>query len=380
MFFAPLVSSGAFCCPKRIDKEIRPRTLPFMQIAFSADELAHIVEPVERRGSTDARVTGIAALTAAERGDLSFLGNPKYKAEVARTKASVILVPTNFAGEPADGQLFLLVTNPSAALARVCARIEQALWPKPAPGIHPSAMVAADATVAPTATVGPLCVIESGAVVGEHAHLQAQVFIGHDTRIGAHCWIMPGCRVAAGCELRERVRLQPGVVIGSDGFGYEFVDGRHAKVPQVGSVLVEADVEIGANSTIDRARFSRTVIGEGTKIDNLVQVAHNVIVGRHCVLCAQVGISGSTTLEDYVILGGQAGVAGHIRVGRGAKAGGQSGITADLAAGAYVNGTPALPYLLERRFEVLQRRLPDLFRQDDVLQATLDELKKTSAH
>jgi UDP-3-O-[3-hydroxymyristoyl] glucosamine N-acyltransferase len=350
-----------------------------MQIVFSADELSAIVEPVSRRGNTAESITGIAALGAAQPGDLSFLGNPKYKQEVATTRASVVLVPPDYDGAPAADQLFLVVDKPSVALAAVCARIEHMLWPQPAPGIHPTAVVAPDAQIAATATIGPLCVVEAGVVIGDRAHLQAQVFVGHDARIGAECWLMAGVRVAAMCELRERVRLQPGVVVGSDGFGYEYIGGRHAKVPQVGSVLIEADVEVGANSTIDRARFSRTVIGEGTKIDNLVQIAHNVRVGRHCLLCAQVGISGSTTLEDYVILGGQAGVAGHITVGRGAKAGGQSGITSDAPPGAYLNGTPAIPYLLERRITVLQRRLPDLFRQVESLSATVDDLKKTSA-
>ena len=350
-----------------------------MQIAFTAEELSGIVEPLSYRGSTSAIVTGIAALSAAAPGDLSFLGNRKYKGEVARSRASIVLVPPEFDGAPAEDQLFLVVANPSAALARVCARIEQALWPRPEPGIHPSAVVAPDAQVAASATVGPLCVVEAGAVIGERAHLQAQVFVGRDVRIGADCWLMAGARVATGSELRERVRLQPGVVIGSDGFGYEFVDERHVKVPQVGSVLIEPDVEVGANSTIERARFSRTIIGEGTKIDNLVQIAHNVVIGRHCLLCALVGVSGSAIIEDFVILGGQAGVGGHIRIGRGARIGGQAGISSDAEPGAYLNGTPAIPYLLERRVAVLQRRLPELFRQVETLTAALDDLKKTSA-
>ncbi|HEX2101822.1 MAG TPA: UDP-3-O-(3-hydroxymyristoyl)glucosamine N-acyltransferase, partial [Candidatus Synoicihabitans sp.] len=323
---------------------------------------------------------GIASLNTAAVGELSFLGNAKYKADVARTQASIVLVPPDFPGEPAAGQAYFHVANPSAALARVCARIEQALWPKPAPGVHPSAVVASDATVAASATIGPLCVVESGAVIGERTHLQAQVFVGRGARIGADNWIMAGGVVAAECELHDRVRLQPGVVIGSDGFGYEFVGGRHEKVPQVGHVVIEADVEIGANTTLDRARFSRTLVGEGTKIDNLVQIGHNVLIGKHCLLCAQVGISGSTTIEDYVVLAGQVGVGGHITIGRGAKAGGQAGITGDVPAGSYLNGTPAMPYLLERRIAVLQPRLPNLFKQVEALIAAVDDLKKSSAH
>ena len=342
-----------------------------MQVSFTPAEIAVLTQPKATRGASTALIRGLAALADAAPGDLSFLGNAKYKAEVATTRASVVLLPADFAGDPKPDQLFLLVENPSLALARVCARLEQSLWPKPAPGIHPSAVVAAGATIAPTATVGPLCVVESGAVVGERAHLQAQVFVGRSARVGADCWLMPGVIVAAECELGCRVRLQPGVVVGSDGFGYELVQGRHDKVPQVGHVLIGDDVEIGANSTLDRARFSRTVIGEGTKIDNLVQVAHNVVIGRHCLLCAQVGISGSTKLGDSVVLAGQAGLAGHLAIGQGAKIGGGAAVTQDVAAGAYVNGNPAIPFMLERRIAILKQRLPELFRRVDALEERL---------
>lgn len=350
-----------------------------MQVSFTPAEIAALVQPTSTRGTTAETICGLAALSDAGPGDLSFLGNPKYKPEVATTRASVVLLPADFTGEPRTGQLFLLVANPSVALARVCARIEQSLWPKPVPGIHPSAVVAPGARLAATATVGPLCIVEAGAALGERVHLQAQVFVGREARIGDDCWLMPGVVLAAECELGRRVKLQPGVVVGADGFGYEFVGGRHEKVPQVGNVLIGDDVEIGANSTLDRARFSRTSVGEGTKIDNLVQIAHNVVIGRHCLLCSQVGISGSTRLEDYVVLGGQAGLGGHITIGKGAKAGGQAGIAADVPAGTFVNGTPAVPFQLERRLAILHQRLPDLFRRVDALEAQLLDAKKSSA-
>lgn len=350
-----------------------------MEVSFSAAEIAAIAQSKSSRGSTSETIRALAALDDAAPGDLSFLGNKKYKAAVATTRASVVLLPADHVGEPAPGQLFLLVDNPSVALARVCSRIEQQLWPKPAPGVHSSAVVAPGAKIAATATVGPLCVVEAGATIGERVHLQAQVFVGRNAIMGDDCWLMAGVVVAAECTLGKRVRLQSGVVIGSDGFGYEFVQGRHEKVPQVGNVAVGDDVEIGANSTLDRARFSHTVIGEGTKIDNLVQIAHNVRIGRHCLVCAQVGISGSTTLEDYVVLGGQAGLGGHITIGKGAKAGGQAGITSDVAPGSFINGTPAIPYLLERKIAVLQQRLPDLFKRVDALEAQLVDAKKSSS-
>lgn len=344
-----------------------------MQVAYTPEEIAAIVGARRTAGRADRRITDIASLATARAGDLSFLGNPKYRPQVAATAATAVLLPEDYEGAPRENQVFIHVENPSAALARLCARIEQALWPKPAPGIHPSAVVAPGAAVDASVHVGPLCVVEEGARVGAGTVLQASVFVGRDARIGAGCFVMPGCVVATACVLGDRVRLQPGVVVGADGFGYEFVNGRHEKVPQIGTVVIGDDVEIGANSTLDRARFSRTVVGEGTKIDNLVQVAHNVVIGRHCILCSQVGISGSTTLEDYVILGGQAGLGGHITLGRGAKVGGQAGVSSNLAPGAYVNGTPAIPYMLERRLAVLQQRLPELFKRVERLEASRPE-------
>ncbi|HVU22735.1 MAG TPA: UDP-3-O-(3-hydroxymyristoyl)glucosamine N-acyltransferase [Opitutus sp.] len=347
-----------------------------MQFAFTPEEVIAMVGAHQIRGGTKQPIRGIAALGAAEPGDLAFLGNAKYKGEVAGSRASVVLLPDDYAGEPQADQLYLLVKNPSVALAQVCARIEQMLWPKPAPGIHPTASVAAGARVAATATVGPLCVVEAGAEIGERTHLQAQVFVGRDARIGDDCWFSPGVIVQAESVIQRRVRLHSGVVIGTDGFGYEFVQGHHEKLPQVGAVLIGDDVEIGANTTIDRARFSRTVIGEGTKIDNLVQIGHNVVIGRHCLLCAQVGISGSTTVGDYVVLAGQVGVGGHITIGSGVKAGGQAGISYDIEPGKTINGTPAIPFQLERRLVVLHHRLPDLFRRVDALE---QQLKKSSS-
>ena len=348
-----------------------------MQVSLTVDDVAAITQPKRRSGSTSQSIHGLAGLSDASPGELSFLGNAKFKPEVATTRASIVLLPLDYPGEPTPGQVFFFVDNPSIALARICARLEQALWPTPTPGIHPSAVVAAGVRIAPTATIGPLCVLEEGVVVGEYVHLQAQVFLGRNVTLGERCWLKAGVVVAAECRIGNRVLMHPGVVIGGDGFGYEFVSGRHEKIPQVGAVEVDDDVEIGANSTVDRARFSRTVIGEGTKIDNLVQIGHNVNIGRHCLLCAQVGISGSTTIEDYVVLGGQAGVGGHITIGKGTKAGGQAGIGRDIAAGSFVNGTPAIPYQLERRIAILQQRLPDLFRRVDALEAQLVDAKKS---
>jgi UDP-3-O-[3-hydroxymyristoyl] glucosamine N-acyltransferase len=339
-----------------------------MKVSFTPAEVAAIARPVRTEGATTETLTGFASLGSARPGDISFLGNTKYRASVAASKASVLLVPADYSGSPGPNQVLLFVDNPSAALGRLCSRIEQALWPKPKPGIHPSAVVAPEARVAASATIGPLCVVEPGASVGERAHLQASVFVGRSSVVGDDTWLMAGVVVAPECTLGRRVRLHPGVVIGADGFGYEFVEGRHEKLPQIGTVEIGDDVEIGANSTIDRSRFERTVIGEGTKIDNLVQVGHNVVIGRHCLLCALVGIAGSVTLGDYVVVGGQSGLAGHLTVGTGAMIAAQSGVKDDIPAKTSVWGSPSLPLLLEQKLTILRSRLPELFKRVGALE------------
>jgi UDP-3-O-[3-hydroxymyristoyl] glucosamine N-acyltransferase len=192
--------------------------------------------------------------------------------------------------------------------------------------------------------------------------------VGHGTQVGDDSWLMPGVVVQAECTIGKRVRLHPGVIIGSDGFGYEFVEGRHAKVPQVGTVVIGDDVEIGANTTVDRSRFERTSVGEGTKIDNLVQVGHNVVIGKHCMICALVGIAGSVTLGDYVVVGGQCGLAGHLTVGSGAMIAAKSGVKDDIPPKTSVWGSPSLPLLLEQKIIILRNRLPDLFKRVDALE------------
>jgi UDP-3-O-[3-hydroxymyristoyl] glucosamine N-acyltransferase len=329
------------------------------------------VQPVRSVGATSETIRNIAPLDGAGAGDLSFLSNAKYRAEVARSRASVVLLPPDHPGEPPAGQLWLFVENPSVGLTRLCRRIEAALWPKPAPGIHPSAVVAPDAHVAASAHVGPLCVVESGATVADGCVLHAAVVVGRRAVLGRDCWLGAHTVVAQECVLGARVRLQPGAIIGADGYGYDTVAGRHEKIPQIGIVALGDDVEVGANSTIDRARFSRTVIGEGTKIDNLVQIAHNCTIGRHCLIVSQVGIAGSTTLGDYVVIAGQAGLAGHLRIGSFVKIGGGSAVSRDIPAKGYVNGQHALPYLLEQKFQVLRPRLPELFRRVDRIEAQL---------
>ena len=339
-----------------------------MKVTFTQAEIASIVQPTRTLGSASEPIRGIATLGAAEPGDISFLGNLKYKTSVPSTRATVVLLPNDYTGTPASGQLYVFVENPSVALARLCSRLEGELWPKPLPGIHPTACVSPGAKVAPTATIGPLCVVEHDARIGEGVHLQSGVFVGHGAQVGDNSWLMHGVVVQAECTLGRRVRLHPGVIIGADGFGYELVAGRHEKVPQIGTVEIGDDVEIGANSTIDRSRFGLTSVGEGTKIDNLVQVGHNVVIGRHCMICAQVGIAGSCTLGDYVVVGGQCGLAGHLTVGSGAMLAARSGVKDDILPKTSVWGSPSLPLLLEQKIIILRNRLPELFKRVEALE------------
>ena len=347
-----------------------------MSLAFTIAELASLTGAKAVEGACVGPITGIAALAEATSSDLSFLGNAKYADAVASSKAGAILVPVAFAGKPLVGQAFLRVDNPSYALALLCSVLEARLWPRPAAGIHASAVVAASAKVDRAAHVGPLCVIGEGASVSAGAVLEARCHIGAHASIHADCWLKPGVVVGDYCVLGARCRIQSGAVIGSDGFGYEPVNGEIQRIPQIGNVVLEDDVEVGANSTLDRARFSKTVVGRGTKIDNLVQIAHNVRIGRQCLITAQVGIAGSTTLGDHCVLGGQSGVAGHLTLGDRVKLGAQTGLFEDVPADGFMNGTPAVPFGLERRLVVLSRRLPELFKKVDSLAASLDSAKR----
>lgn len=347
-----------------------------MSLAFTIAELASLTGASSVEGACAGPIAGIAALAEATPADLSFLGNAKYAEAVASSKAGAILVPVAFPGKPGAGQAFLRVDNPSYALALLCSVLEARLWPRPAAGIHASAVVAASAQVDASAHVGPLCVIGEGARVAAGAVLEARCHVGAQAAIGAECWLKPGVVVGDYCVLGARCRIQSGAVIGSDGFGYEPVNGEIRRIPQIGNVVLEDDVEVGANSTLDRARFSQTVVGRGTKIDNLVQIAHNVRIGRQCLITAQVGIAGSTTLGDHCVLGGQSGVAGHLTLGDRVKLGAQTGLFEDVPADGFMNGTPAVPFGLERRLVVLSRRLPELFKKVDSLAASLDSARR----
>lgn len=342
-----------------------------LTVSYTFEEIVELVSPSKILGqNTQQMLKGIASLDKATQGDISFLGNLKYKAEVFASEASVILVPNSYVGSPRAGQVFLLVDNPSKALDIICRDIELKTRPRVKPGIHPSSIIDPTAKVSPQAHIGPLCVIGAHSVVEEGVCLVSQVYVGDhvlikaDTTIGAHCSILDET------EIGQRCYLDAGVVIGSLGYGYETEDGCHYRSPQLGRVVLEDEVDLGANTTIDRARIDETRIGEGTKIDNLVQIGHNVVIGKHCFVVAFVGIAGSTHIGDYAVIGGQAGLAGHLKIGDYVMIGAQSGVTHDLEDKSFVRGTPALPYILAHRIDSLKRRLPELFKRVDNLEKT----------
>ena len=260
-------------------------------------------------------ILGVASLDDANEGDLSFYGNPKYLKALRKSRATAVLVPHGFAEEVPATRVW--VDNPAEAFAKLL----EVFAPPPIdfePGIHPTALVASDAEVGENVTIQAFAVVESGARIGARTVVGAYGYIGHHAVLGEDCHIYPHVTIRERSMIANRVILHPGVVIGSDGFGYELRDGRQQKIPQTGTVQIDDDVEIGANSTVDRARFGRTWIQEGVKIDNLVQIAHNVTIGRHSIICAQVGISGSVRVGSYVTLAGKVGVNGHIEIGDGA--------------------------------------------------------------
>ena len=326
---------------------------------------AQVAEHVGGRteGDPAARITGLAGLRAAHPGELTFLADRKHSRLLAETRASVLMIPEQMDLPPGcKASACIRVPDIDAALDRV-ARL---LAPPEAPrteGIHPAAVLGRLVALGRNVSIGPCCVIEDRVTIGDDATICGQVFIGHGASIGAGTRLHSGVKIGHGCEIGSRVILHPGVVIGGDGFGFVLKGQHHEKIPQLGTVVIEDDVEIGSNTTVDRARFGATRIGRGTKIDNLVMIAHNVQVGQHCIITAQCGIAGSTVIGDYVMIGAQTGIVGHISIGDRAKIGAGSGITKDIPADAAVLGAPAEPRERAVRSMIAIRKLPNLIEE-----------------
>jgi len=317
-------------------------------------------------GDPAVEIRGVGSLSEAQAGEISFLANPRYHQQLADTRATVVLVRQDWTGPHTCA--LLRVADPNRAFAEVALALAPAPLADP-PGVHASAVLADDVQLGDEVHIGPHCVVEAGARIGDRSVLMAGCYVGPGVCIGTECRLHPHVSIRAHCSLGDRVWIHDGTVIGSDGFGYApHPDGHWEKIQQLGTVDVGDDVEIGANVTVDRARFGKTRIGRGVKIDNLVQVAHNVQIAEHTVMAAQVGISGSTRIGKGVQIGGQAGLAGHLTIGDKAIVGAQAGVTKSVSAGQFVSGYPAMEH---RRATLLQAhlgKLPELKKRVQALE------------
>lgn len=319
-------------------------------------------------GDPELRITGVAPLERAGAADVSFLANPRYREAAERSGAGAVLVAE---GVVLPGKTLLVCANPYAAFAKVLALFHPER--RREPGIHPTAVLGEGCTVAPDAHIGPLAVLLDGVTVGPRSVVEAGCVLMEECEVGEDCRLFPRVVLYPRTRLGNRVILHAGVVVGSDGFGYAPERGVHRKVPQVGRAVIEDDVEIGANTTVDRGTLEETRIGAGTKIDNLVQIAHNVRTGEGCILVAQSGISGSTRLGRGVIFAGQSGAVGHIRIGDGVRVGAKSAVTKDLPDGAFVTGHPAVDHRLWLKERALSGRLEEMFKRLRALERRLGE-------
>lgn len=318
-------------------------------------------------------VTGVANLAEATASDAAFLENRKYGALAETAPAGLLFVPTDCADMPCAAKARIVTPEPRGGYALLIKLIDEAgRTPRPA-GVSPKASVHPSAELGAGVHVGDFTVVEAGAKVGEGSVLMPQVFVGANVRLGKGCLLYPGVVVREDCVIGDGVIVHPGAVIGADGFGFltDKRTGRHAKIPQIGNVVIEDRCEIGANVTIDRGAVGSTVVKSGTQIDNLVQIGHNARLGRDCVVVSQVGIAGSTVVGNNVILAGQVGVAGHLNIGDGAQIGAQSGLMADVPPKAIMFGSPARPHREAFKLQALLGRLPELFEKVKELEKKL---------
>ncbi len=324
-------------------------------------------------GNQDIEITGLAPLDKAQKGDISFLANKKYKKYLTSTQASAVIVPPDIEGLKIA---VIRVTNPYLAYARLAQLFYK--WPYPFKGVSEKAFVAPSATIGKGVTIYPFAYIDEEAKIGDETIIFPGVYVGPRVKIGQKSIIYANVSILSGCVIGERVIIHSGAVIGSDGFGFATDDkGRHLKIPQMGTVVIEDEVEIGANTAIDRAALGETRIKRGTKVDNLVQIGHNVEVGENSILVAQVGIAGSTKIGNNVVLAGQVGVVGHIQIGNYVQVGAKTGVPKSLPEGARVaSGVPAMPYQTYLRTVSLLPKLPELWQRIRNLEKELEDIKQ----
>jgi UDP-3-O-[3-hydroxymyristoyl] glucosamine N-acyltransferase len=335
-------------------------------MVFALQELATL-SGGELIGDPKLQITGAATLGESTPGEISFFVNRKYIQLLRKTRASAIFVPPDFA-EPINAAQ-VRVSSPSKAFEQVVLKFA----PRPVtfvPGIHPTAVIDPSVQLGKRVSIQPLAVIEAGTIIGDETIVGAGSYIGHGTVIGSACHIYPRVTVRERSKIGSRVIIHSGAVIGADGFGFEMIDARQQKIQQLGIVQIDDDVEIGANTTVDRARFGRTWIQQGVKIDNLVQIAHNVVIGKNSVIVAQTGISGSTRVGERVMMGGQVGVVGHLEIGDETAIGAQSGISKSTPGGVWF-GSPAVPLAEAKQQIAWIHRLGKLFARVKAIEKKL---------
>lgn len=337
-------------------------------MSFTAAQLAEKLQG-ELVGDGSIELTGLAPAEHARAGELTFAENATYFAAAEQSQAAAILVSGPFVSV---SKVLIRVANPRVAMARV---LPLFFPPEEHPqGIHPSAVIADSAQIDPTAHIGPNCVLGARVRVGARSVLMGGNDLRADCQLGDDVCLFPNVVLYRKTQLGHRVTIHAGTVIGSDGFGYALDQGRHRKVLQLGNVIIQNDVEIGANTAIDRGALGPTVIGEGTKIDNLVHVAHNVVMGRHCMIMGQVGFAGSTHLGDYVVVASQSGIADHLKLGNQVVVGAKSGVMRDVAEGGRVLGTPAAPDRQAKRQMIAMQQLPEVIHRLRELEKQVLEL------
>ncbi|MEZ5300106.1 MAG: UDP-3-O-(3-hydroxymyristoyl)glucosamine N-acyltransferase [Verrucomicrobiales bacterium] len=343
---------------------------------ISLAQLADLTGGSIARGSADLILTGFAGLADATPEDISFFYDDRYLAALVKTRAGALLVPEGIAPQAPAGSAVIEVAHPSLAFTAIVERFGAPPRSFEA-GIHPSAVIAGDAEIPSPDQIGigPCAVIESGAKIGAGTMIGAGAYIGAGARIGEGCLIDANATIQRGCLLGNRVIINSGAVIGSEGFGYETKAGVHTKVEQTGAVDIGDDVEIGAGSTIDRARFGFTRIGEGTKIDNLVQIGHNAVIGKHCIIVALTGIAGSARIGDHCTLAAQCGVAGHIEIGAHSVCVARTGVTKSLPGKDIYAGFPATTAKESRKLMVAPRRVPKIEAKLRALEERLRRLE-----
>jgi UDP-3-O-[3-hydroxymyristoyl] glucosamine N-acyltransferase len=322
-------------------------------------------------GNGDTLITGVSGIKEAAEGDITFLANPKYSSLMDKTRAAAIITSSD---AQKTAKPVILTDNPSLAFAKIISMFmpDDAGHPQ---GIDYTVVMGKNVTLGKDVAIGPYVVIGDNVSIGDNTIIYAGCFVGHHSKIGNQTLIYPHVSIRERISIGNRVIIHSGTVIGSDGFGFATIKGSHHKIPQVGTVEIADDVEIGANVTIDRARFDKTVIGRGTKIDNLVQIAHNVIIGENSLIVAQVGISGSTIIGNNVTLAGQAGLVGHITIGDNAIVTAQSGVAKSVPADTMVSGYPARPFMTTQRANASLENLPKLFDLVKELKKKVEELE-----